>query len=232
MLNKYSTSAILNELSRVLNNNAPESASKAFIEVSEGRFIDPHLSLLMPMSIDDLSRIRKEVDRIIGLSKTARAAFITLGLTETWKDLETGMYLNAAPPPNLLVRDKGRFVFENSTFTRSLDEMSQVVELLKRENPEIRVVITVSPVPLGTTFTTADVIAANTYSKSTLRAVAQALYDKYDYVDYFPSYEMVLHSPRELAWGNDQLHVRAPMVEHVVGHFMKNYIVGDIDAAA
>ena len=66
----------------------------------------------------------------------------------------------------------------------------------------------------------------------TLRAAAQELRDKYDYVDYFPSYEMVMNSPRELAWGDDQLHVRAPMVEHVVGHFMKSYVVGYAEAAA
>ena len=94
ILNKYSTSAILDEIQRALGNDRVGG----FIDMGDSHFVDPHLSLLVPMSLVQLTAIRTEVNRIINLIREADVVFITLGLTETWKDLETGLYLNAAPP--------------------------------------------------------------------------------------------------------------------------------------
>ena len=124
----------------------------------------------------------------------------------------------------LLSKDNGRFVFQNSTVDRSITEMCKTVEILAELNPEVKIVVTVSPVPMNTTFTAQDVLVANTYSKSTLRVVAQHLCDNYEYVDYFPSYEMVVYSPREAAYAADYLHIRGPMVKSIVSHFIANYI--------
>ena len=50
-----------------------------------------------------------------------------------------------------------------------------------------------SPVPLTATATENHVLAATTYSKSTLRAVAGDLYQNFENIDYFPSYEIVIN---------------------------------------
>lgn len=55
---------------------------------------------------------------------------------------------------------------------------------------------TVSPVPLYLTFSGEDIIVANTYSKSVLRAVCNAVENSRKRVDYFPSYEAVTLSTR------------------------------------
>src|SRR3546814_5938415 len=83
-------------------------------------------------------------------------------------------------------------------------------------NPDVKVVITVSPVPMAQTFTDSDVFAANTYSKSVLRVASEALKGNFEFVDYFPSYEMVMSSPRAMTWADDQIHVAPPVVERVI----------------
>ena len=55
----------------------------------------------------------------------------------------------------------------------------------------MRILLTVSPVPLTATASTQHVLAATVYSKSVLRAAAGELYSLHQDVDYFPSYEIV-----------------------------------------
>lgn len=219
VLNKYSTSAIRSELERAFG----QHESDVFIEVQDGLYVDPHLALLRPMPKAELSAIRAKVDTIIRSVRSANVVFITLGLTETWFDNKTQCYLNSAPPPTLLAHDRGRFAFENSPVTRAIDDMQAVVELLRAQSEEVKIIVTVSPVPMNTTFTGDDVVIANTYSKSVLRVTAQHLRERYDFVDYFPSYEMVMSSPRSIAWAGDQLHVKPGMVGAIVEHFLGSF---------
>jgi hypothetical protein len=51
--------------------------------------------------------------------------------------------------------------------------------------------LTVSPVPLTASASADHVVAATTYSKSVLRAVAGEVRKAWDDVDYFPSYELI-----------------------------------------
>jgi hypothetical protein len=50
------------------------------------------------------------------------------------------------------------------------------------------------------------------------------LASRYEYVDYFPSYELVVNSPRLLAWEADMMHVNHKMVAHVMQTFMRSYL--------
>jgi hypothetical protein len=55
----------------------------------------------------------------------------------------------------------------------------------------MRFLLTVSPVPLTATAGGQHVITATTQSKSVLRAVAGEMAATHDFVDYFPSYEII-----------------------------------------
>ena len=50
------------------------------------------------------------------------------------------------------------------------------------------------------TFSTMDIVVANTWAKSLLRAVAQEWASAHPNVDYFPSYEIVQNSDRAAVW--------------------------------
>ena len=58
-------------------------------------------------------------------------------------------------------------------------------------NPDLRFLVTVSPVPLTATATDEHVLVATTYSKSVLRSVAGALAMEFADIDYVPSYEII-----------------------------------------
>ncbi|KJV07692.1 hypothetical protein VZ94_02845 [Methylocucumis oryzae] len=76
---------------------------------------------------------------------------------------------------------------------------------------------------MQSTFTGLDIIIANTASKAVLRAAAAEFVEKYDDVDYFPSFEIVNNSAHSLAWRPDRLHVNPEMVRHIVDTFYRTY---------
>jgi hypothetical protein len=53
-----------------------------------------------------------------------------------------------------------------------------------------------------------DIVVANTWAKSLLRAVAQEWALAHNNLDYFPSYEIVQNSDRAAAWERNLRHVR------------------------
>lgn len=89
--------------------------------------------------------------------------------------------------------------------------------------PNLRMIITVSPVPLNRTFTNQDVIVANTTSKSTLRSAAHAFCEATERVDYFPSFEAAMYSEPSIVWEGDRRHVTDFMVGEIIRIFMERY---------
>ncbi len=74
------------------------------------------------------------------------------------------------------------------------------------------------------TFSTEDVVLANTYSKSLLRTVAQEWAAAHENVHYFPSYEIVQNSDRLVAWEDDLRHVKGQVASHIMSLFLSNYL--------
>lgn len=109
--------------------------------------------------------------------------------------------------------------------------MEELLALLRSNcPPELRILITVSPVPLNATFRNADVITANMYSKSVLRVLAEELYLQHRDVDYFPSYESVMLSHRDRAFLDDFRHVRDDLVGLNVNRMINAYLVSRAQA--
>jgi hypothetical protein len=150
---------------------------------------------------------------------------ITLGLVEVWRDKIANTFINTTPIPDALCSHADRYEFQISDFGQNLTNLEQVHALLSQfGHPDFHVVVTVSPVPLMATFSTQDVVIANTHSKSMLRAVAQEWAAAHENVHYFPSYEIVLNSERTVIWEEDLRHVRGPVVQHIMGIFLEHYL--------
>ncbi len=63
---------------------------------------------------------------------------------------------------------------------------------LRAINPDVRMILTVSPVPLIATYENRHVLVSTTYSKSVLRVAAEMIYrNNPEWVEYFPSYEII-----------------------------------------
>jgi hypothetical protein len=156
--------------------------------------------------------------------RSADIVILTLGLVETWFDRKCGYYLNAAPPFRLTDQAKDRFNLEVSNYVTVLDQLGKIFRLLRKINNAAKILITVSPVPMNTTFTGRDVLLANTYSKSTLCAAAQDFISSEHDADYFPSYEIITLSERSAAYKADCLHASDHAVGSVVSAFISHYL--------
>ncbi len=221
-LNKYCVHSMTHELRRVLLDE--KYPNEGMFEITAGQWFDPHSSGLRNLPLEQALKNRQSIADAMAQIRNASVVFMTLGLTESWIDTETGLAMNRHPGGPALRKYGTRFQFVDYDFVSVVEELGELFHLIRETcNAQMRFVVTVSPVPLGATFRDSDVIVANSASKSVLRAAAEEVRRLYDFVDYFPSYEMVVNSPRGLAWESDQLHVSPAMVGHIMDTFSKAY---------
>ena len=106
-----------------------------------------------------------------------------------------------------------------------IQDLFAAIDFMTARNPALRILLTVSPVPLIATFEPQHVLVATTYSKSVLRVAAQAATDRYAHVDYFPSYEIITASfSRGAYFAADLREVEAAGVSHAMRCFFRNYL--------
>ncbi|XAS65991.1 GSCFA domain-containing protein [Micrococcaceae bacterium Sec5.7] len=115
----------------------------------------------------------------------------TMGLTEAWELIEDGTIFPTAPGTVAGSFDPEKYQFKNFNYDEIVRDFLEFRILLRRINPNVKFMITVSPVPLAATATSNHVLTATTYSKSVLRAAAGEIERRCADVDYFPSYEIV-----------------------------------------
>jgi hypothetical protein len=220
--NKYNPPSIANELRWALDENAafPDTA---LIGIDEDHWIDPYANPVFERGSRDMTLdLRRRLTSLTRKVADCRVVVITLGLIEAWFDTQTSLYTNSTPP--LVAPFRDRFEFRVLRFDEVMKAFADVHELLTRfGHPELEIVVTVSPVPLLATFTGQDVVMANTRSKALLRAAASEWSDCHRNVHYFPSYEMVVNSNRDLTWEQDGRHVRNEVVAHIMHYFMNAY---------
>jgi hypothetical protein len=119
----------------------------------------------------------------------------TLGLTEAWRNRQSGLVYASCPGTQAGEFDPDIHEFVNYRFAEVYDDLHTCLAMLRAVNPGLRVLLTVSPVPLTATASGQHVLLASTQAKSVLRAVAGQLVAEHDYVDYFPSYELITAAP-------------------------------------
>ncbi|MFV0515326.1 MAG: GSCFA domain-containing protein [Jhaorihella sp.] len=131
------------------------------------------------------------LDAIRDTLAKAQVLVFTLGLTEAWEHAASGTVYPTAPGTIAGRYDPGRHRFRNFRATEIRDDFLAVRDRLRAINPDMRFLLTVSPVPLTATAGDQHVLPATVYSKSVLRTVAGELAADFDDIDYFPSYEIV-----------------------------------------
>jgi tetratricopeptide (TPR) repeat protein len=228
---KYTIESMENEL-RWAAGEAQPPPEKLFLQVGDGLWHDPQLlHSSPPMTIERLVARRAIVQEAMATFPTCRVVIITLGLAEAWFDEETGIYLNTAPPALAMKRYPGRFRLDVLSHEDILSSLERVWNVLAEKGaPDFKMLITVSPVPFKATFTGEDAITANCYSKSVQRAAAWEFAKRHEGVDYFPSYEIVTMTSRELAYERDNAHVTLTLVKNITDNVLRAYAGIDIKA--
>ncbi len=234
VMNKFNIPSMIDEILRTFDQNHSEPGR--YIEISENLYFDPATSGLKTLSMHQHAIVRDNIKKTTLRIAQADCVIITLGLVEAWFDRESGLYLNTSPDPRAMQREvrrvkmsngegkPNRFVHMRPNFTFLRDKMHQLINAIARYAPDAKIVLSVSPVPLQSTMTSDDVVVSSSLSKCLLRVVAEDARESFDHVDYFPSYEMVMNSPRAMTWEQDEIHVKASLVSQVTGCFAKYWI--------
>ncbi len=230
IMNKYTPPSIYQEFKRTadLFDATPEVRKAHFAELMlevSGGVVDLELGGRTPVTMERALARREEVFQLFKHAFTADVVIITLGLIECWWDTERNAYVHPMPPIKELGRKNARFVFRQLRYQEAHDYIRKTIELVKeRGREDTRILITTSPVPLNATFTDADVLLANTYSKSMLRTVAGEIYREFPHVDYFPSYESVTLTRTDNVWNKDLIHVSDAFVGKIVDNLLRAYL--------
>jgi hypothetical protein len=168
-----------------------------------------------------------------GLARAVTAADVvifTLGLTEGWEDADTGLPFAVCPGTMGGRFDPDRHRFVNYRAAEIRDDLEACLAHIRELNPDARLLLTVSPVPLTATASGQHVLLATTRSKSVLRGVAGEMVDDNPHVDYFPSYEIITGAPTASQFFEPNLRgVRPEGVATVMQHFFAGL---DISAPA
>ena len=173
-LNKYTAPSILNDLKWALERDS-FPGEQIIYPVDENTFCDPQLGLVrLPYPLPEIMDMRTRYLDVMAQAIDADVVIITLGYVETWYDTELDLYLNIAPPPKLCKAQPDRFEFRVLGFNDVLDALNEIYALLKKHRTKpLKMLLTVSPVPLVSTFRDVDILVGNTYSKSVQRAAAE-----------------------------------------------------------
>ncbi len=167
----------------------------ADVWTKDGRYYDALRPNIEPEgfgSVEEVLALRRDhLARVAHMLRGMDVFIFTFGLTEAWTHAKSGRVYPTAPGTIAGDYDPAVHVFENFGFNEILDDFTAFRALVRKSNPDLRMLLTVSPVPLTATATDEHVLSATTYSKSVLRAVAGKLAGNHADIDYFPSYELI-----------------------------------------
>jgi hypothetical protein len=225
-VNNFGTPSIYNEFAWAFGDE-PFVEDDHILEVTPGKFADIHLTpSRRPEPRELVVNRRTALREVHRLAAACDVTIMTLGLAENWYDTKTGFYLNIAPRPSMIVAEPDRFQLHVLSYEDAYDYLRKALAILHREAPKMQVILTVSPVPLMSTHRAMDVLVANSYSKSVLRAVAEEAVVRHDFVSYFPSYESFVLSDRKLAWIDDLVHTNDDLVAFNVNRMVNAFTSG------
>lgn len=148
----------------------------------------------------------------------------TLGLTEGWVSRQDGSVFPLCPGAAGGIYDASKYEFHNFTSAEIHADLLRFVEKLRAVNKSVRILFTVSPVPLTATASGNHVLAATTYSKSALRAVAGEIAAQDGNIDYFPSFELIASPPiKGRYFAANMREVKPKGVKYVMSHFFAQH---------
>lgn len=197
----------------------------------DGRYIDPLRQQAEPRGFTSSDAARTDRQQHVAAVRRmfleADVFVLTLGLTEAWRLGKDGTVLSAAPGVVGGRFDPELYEFVNFSVGDTSSALISFLSQLHGVNPACKVLLTVSPVPLIATYEDKSVLLSTTYSKSVLRVAAEMATRDFDWVDYFPSYEIITGSfSGGLYYEQDRRNVNTLGIAHAIRCFMRHYAEG------
>jgi GSCFA family/Polysaccharide biosynthesis enzyme WcbI len=194
----------------------------------DGRYVDPFRPQIEPNGYETIAMLelsrKLHFEAVRELFSKTDVFIFTLGLTESWRSKIDGAVFPVAPGVSGGEMDFSRYEFINFSVHDVISDMNEALLLLRQLNNNCKVILTVSPVPLIATYEPQHALVATTYSKSVLRVAADEIKRSNDFVDYFPSFEIITGAYNRGAYfDNDLRSVKPEGVAHVMRLFLKHY---------
>ena len=167
-----------------------------------------------------IAEMKQHAQAVRHMVQTCKILVCTMGLSEVWRNREDGSTFFQVPPKHVFDSDKHEFVL--TTVEENLENLEGFYQAVKNENPELQVIVTLSPVPLRATFRDTSCLVADTASKAILRVALDLFCTRHPEVIYFPSYEIATRLTAE-PYLEDNRHVHPETVNRIMKTFIASY---------
>ena len=164
-------------------------------------------------------RLEKQIMEANAFIENAQWVFPTYGTALVYERIDTNdIVSNCHKMPQSLFRK------HLLTQKKILDSFGEVYEQLKIANPNIRLILTVSPVRH-----LKETIEMNSVSKSILRVACQTITEQHEDVSYFPSYEVMMDDLRDYRFYKaDMIHPSDVAEDYIWEKFGESYFAPDL----
>ena len=184
-----------------------DAIGQRFLEEKFRAIVNPYGVMYNPASIlHTVQRLGADAADL----KSVKVAFLTLGTNHVYRLKETGEIVD-----NCQKRPQSLFQEEALSVDECADYLQQTVDVLHQQNPEMHIVLTVSPIRYRKYG-----YHGSQLSKATLLLATQ----KVD-ADYFPAYEIVNDELRDYRfYKEDMLHPSDQAVTYIWERFTDSYL--------
>jgi len=187
-----------------------------------------------PILAYSFSELKKIQQNILNVSKkgivNSDLIIITLGLSEIWEErTNTGEWvaINRTPPKDIFNANSEKYRNRNMSVSECKLCISEIIKCIKFINKKAKIVFTVSPMPLKTSFKDMSIRISNNMSKANLLSAIYEVIDKKSKNDsniiYFPAYEIFMSEDSNKSWQDDMRHPTKEAVERVCKEFVNAF---------
>ena len=152
---------------------------------------------------------------------TVKTAFFTLGTNHIYRLKETGEIVD-----NCQKRPQSLFTEEELTVDECADYLQRAINILHQHNPDVRVVLTVSPIRYRKYGYHGSQLSKSTLLLAVQRMINNCQLSIVNYqLSYFPAYEIVNDELRDYRfYAEDMLHPSSQAVEYIWQRLSEFYL--------
>jgi hypothetical protein len=223
---KYGNIYTPRQLDQLIGRAMGEFSPKERFWIHDKEFVDPFRPGLSfnPQNLEQYDLINKShLASVIRVFEASDTFVFTLGMSEAWFNSDDGSVYPSCPGTIKGKFDSKKHKFINFSVDHIYEDLKNSFEKMKLINKNIKMILTVSPVPMLATVTKEHIAVANNYSKSKLVVAAREIANDISEIEYFPSYELVIGSYMQSCFENDRRSVRSAHVEKIMELFKRKY---------
>jgi tetratricopeptide (TPR) repeat protein len=163
-------------------------ANRVFVDWLRGVEIEPAIRDRIVQLLPEGCSKERTLDNI----KSSDVFILTLGVAAAFFDRSTGAFVlpRASALNSRALAEKYRF--RTASVQENTDNVRYLIDFIRSVAPHIRIVVTVSPVPILASFEHESAVQADCLSKSTMRLVAHEVVNNsgIENILYWPSFEV------------------------------------------